>query len=90
MARLAQVQSDSNEPTNGAPEKAARFAYTIVSGFARIFSVVALAIAWEVLARSGTFTPFQLPALSAVLERSGATLCRVIFGSTLHSRSIGR
>jgi ABC-type nitrate/sulfonate/bicarbonate transport system permease component len=69
MARLAQVQSDSNEPTNGAPEKAARFAYTIVSGFARIFSVVALAIAWEVLARSGTFTPFQLPALSAVLER---------------------
>jgi ABC-type nitrate/sulfonate/bicarbonate transport system permease component len=41
----------------------------LVWGFARIFSVVALAIAWEVLARSGTFTPFQLPALSAVLER---------------------
>jgi ABC-type nitrate/sulfonate/bicarbonate transport system permease component len=38
-------------------------------GFARIFSVLALAIAWEWLARSGTFTPFQLPALSAVIER---------------------
>ena len=61
--------SDSNEPTNGAPEKAARFVHIVVWGFARTFSVVALAIAWEVLARSGTFTPFQLPALSAVLER---------------------
>ena len=38
-------------------------------GFCAIFSVLALAIAWEWLARSGTFTPFQLPALSAVLER---------------------
>ena len=38
-------------------------------GFARIFSVLALAIAWEALARSGTFTPFQLPALSVVIER---------------------
>ncbi len=69
MARLAQALPDSGEPTNGTPEKAARFAYALVWGFARIFSVVALAIAWEVLARSGTFTPFQLPALSAVLER---------------------
>jgi len=69
MARLAQAVSDSGEPPNGTPEKAARFVYTLVWGFARIFSVIALAIAWEVLARSGTFTPFQLPALSAVLER---------------------
>jgi len=65
MARLAQALPDSGEPPNGTPEKAARFAYALVWGFARIFSVVAL----EVLARSGTFTPFQLPALSAVLER---------------------
>jgi ABC-type nitrate/sulfonate/bicarbonate transport system permease component len=69
MARLAQALSDSGEPPNGTPEKAARFIHTLVWGFARTFSVVALAIAWEVLARSGTFTPFQLPALSAVLER---------------------
>ena len=53
-----------------APEPTAlRLVRLTLSGFARIFSVLALAIAWEVLARSGTFTPFQLPALSAVLER---------------------
>jgi ABC-type nitrate/sulfonate/bicarbonate transport system permease component len=38
-------------------------------GFARIFSVVALAVAWELFARSGAVTPFMLPRLSAVLER---------------------
>jgi len=55
---------------DGGREPAAlRIARSIGWGFARIFSVLALAIAWEVLARSGTFTPFQLPALSAVMER---------------------
>jgi ABC-type nitrate/sulfonate/bicarbonate transport system permease component len=38
-------------------------------GFARIFSVLALLVAWEALARSGTFTPFVLPSLSSVVER---------------------
>ena len=38
-------------------------------GFARMFSILALALAWEVAARSGAFTPYMLPALSAVLER---------------------
>jgi ABC-type nitrate/sulfonate/bicarbonate transport system permease component len=53
-----------------APEPLAlRLARLAVSGFARIFSILALAIAWEALARSGTFTSFQLPALSTVLER---------------------
>jgi ABC-type nitrate/sulfonate/bicarbonate transport system permease component len=37
--------------------------------FARVFSILALAVAWELLARSGTFTPFQLPALSNVAVR---------------------
>jgi ABC-type nitrate/sulfonate/bicarbonate transport system permease component len=67
MARLA--PATLGKKPNGAPEKAARFVYTLVWGFARIFSVVALALAWEILARSGTFTPFQLPALSAVIDR---------------------
>ena len=67
MARL--VQAMPGDTRDGAPEKAARFASALVWGFARIASVLALAIAWEALARSGTFTPFQLPALSAVLER---------------------
>jgi ABC-type nitrate/sulfonate/bicarbonate transport system permease component len=54
---------------SGREPAALHIARSIGWGFARIFSVLALAIAWEVLARSGTFTPFQLPALSAVIER---------------------
>jgi ABC-type nitrate/sulfonate/bicarbonate transport system permease component len=53
-----------------APEPLAmRFANLLLSGFARVFSILLLLVTWEALARSGTFTPFQLPALSAVLER---------------------
>ncbi|MGC1466131.1 MAG: ABC transporter permease [Pseudolabrys sp.] len=36
---------------------------------ARVFSVLLLAAGWELLARSGAVTHFQLPALSEVLER---------------------
>jgi ABC-type nitrate/sulfonate/bicarbonate transport system permease component len=62
-------------------------------GVARIFSILALAVAWEVAARSGAFTPYMLPALSAVLERiwsdlitgdllinTGVTLYRALTG----------
>jgi ABC-type nitrate/sulfonate/bicarbonate transport system permease component len=38
-------------------------------GFARVFSILALAVAWEWLARSGAVTPFMLPRLSLVLVR---------------------
>ena len=68
MARLNPADPIAASP-DGIPEKAARLLSMVFWGFARIFSVLALAIAWEWLARSGTFTPFQLPALSAVLER---------------------
>jgi ABC-type nitrate/sulfonate/bicarbonate transport system permease component len=44
-------------------------AHTLLWGFARVFSVVALIVAWEGLARSGQFTPFVLPSLSSVIER---------------------
>ena len=58
------------EATVAAPETPAlAIARTLLWGFARVFSIVALLVAWELLARSGRFTPFQLPALSAVLER---------------------
>ena len=66
MARLTETVSGSGEPPNGAPEKAARFVYPLVWGFARIFSVLALAIAWEALARSGTFTPFGYIEIKAM------------------------
>src|SRR5262245_34632213 len=44
-------------------------ARTLLWGFARVFSILALVVAWEGLARSGSFTPFVLPSLSSVLER---------------------
>lgn len=65
MARTEPV----TEAPNGVPEKAARLAYHLVWGLARVASIVVLLAAWEWLARSGTFTPFQLPALSKVVER---------------------
>jgi ABC-type nitrate/sulfonate/bicarbonate transport system permease component len=36
---------------------------------ARVISIVVLLAVWELVARSGIVTPFQLPALSKVLER---------------------
>jgi ABC-type nitrate/sulfonate/bicarbonate transport system permease component len=68
-------------------------ARTLFWGFARVASILALAITWEALARSGTFTPFVLPSLSSVLERiwtdamsgelainTGLTLYRALVG----------
>jgi ABC-type nitrate/sulfonate/bicarbonate transport system permease component len=56
-----------------APETPARSPMrTLLWGFAHIFSILALIVAWEGLARSGLFTPFMLPSLSSVLARIGA------------------
>jgi ABC-type nitrate/sulfonate/bicarbonate transport system permease component len=65
MARVDPATT-ATMPPDGWPEKAARFSYILVT---RFFSIAVLLAAWEMLARSGTFTPFQLPALSVVLER---------------------
>jgi ABC-type nitrate/sulfonate/bicarbonate transport system permease component len=46
-----------------------RWGRTLLWGAAHSLSIVALIIAWEWLALSGTFTPFVLPSLSSVLER---------------------
>ena len=48
---------------------ALRAVRALLTGFARMFSILVLLAAWEWLARSGTFTHYQLPALSDVLER---------------------
>jgi ABC-type nitrate/sulfonate/bicarbonate transport system permease component len=66
---MAGVTRIGDERLDGLPERAARVAVTLAWAGARVFSILALAAAWEILARSGTFTPFQLPALSAVLAR---------------------
>jgi ABC-type nitrate/sulfonate/bicarbonate transport system permease component len=76
-----------------APPAAYRWARAAGWGIARVFSIMALAVAWEVAARSGAFTPYMLPALSAVLERiwndlvagdllinTGVTLYRALTG----------
>ncbi|MGH6683281.1 MAG: ABC transporter permease [Pseudolabrys sp.] len=55
---------------------AGKFLYALLLGFARVFSILLLAAAWEILARSGALTHYQLPALSEVLVRiwdDGAT-----------------
>jgi len=69
MARVSQIMPGAPETPNGLPEKAARFVYALYWGITRLFSIIVLLAAWEILARSGTFTHFQLPALSDVLER---------------------
>jgi ABC-type nitrate/sulfonate/bicarbonate transport system permease component len=63
MARLGQVADAVAEPLG------MRLARLLLSGFARVFSILLLLAAWEVLAHSGVFTHFQLPALSQVIER---------------------
>jgi ABC-type nitrate/sulfonate/bicarbonate transport system permease component len=59
------------EAPNGLPEKAARFVYALYWAFTRVFSILALLATWEILARSGSFTHFQLPAFSEVVVRIG-------------------
>jgi ABC-type nitrate/sulfonate/bicarbonate transport system permease component len=68
MAGINQIASGGALP-DGIPEKIARAAYNIFWGAARVSSIAVLLIAWEWLARSGTLTPFQLPAFSRVLDR---------------------
>ena len=60
MARTDAVTADH---TLDAPTPS--LAHTLLWGFARVFSIVALIVAWEGLARSGQFTPFVLPSLYA-------------------------
>ena len=69
MAGVTQILPGAPEAPNGLPEKAARFVYALYWGLTRVFSIVLLLAAWEILARSGTFTHFQLPAFSEVVER---------------------
>ncbi len=70
MARIDETIPDAQVASPGAPQKGAlRVAQTLLWGVARVFSIVLLTVAWEVLARTGTFTHFQLPALSEVIVR---------------------
>ena len=69
MARMTQTMP--GEMPNGVPEKAARFVYMLFRAFTRVFSILLLLATWEILARSGSFTHYQLPAFSEVVVRIG-------------------
>jgi ABC-type nitrate/sulfonate/bicarbonate transport system permease component len=69
MAGLSDDDPRSELAREPAPPEAVRWLKAAGWGFVRIFSILALAVAWEVAARSGAFTPYMLPSLSAVLER---------------------
>jgi ABC-type nitrate/sulfonate/bicarbonate transport system permease component len=75
------------------PPPAHRRLQDIGWSIARLGPILALALAWELAARSGAFTPFMLPTLSSVLERiwddlvggelllnTGVTLYRAMVG----------
>jgi ABC-type nitrate/sulfonate/bicarbonate transport system permease component len=59
MARIAAI--------SGAETSVAQIARALLWALARVASIVVLLAAWEILARSGTFTHYQLPALSDVV-----------------------
>ncbi len=69
MARITQTMPGAPAAPNGVPEKIGRFIYLLYWGFTRVFSILLLLAAWEILARSGTFTHYQLPAFSEVVAR---------------------
>ena len=95
MAGIEQAENSRGSATALEPEQSAfmRAIYTLGWGAVRSLPIVLLAVAWEVFARSGAVTMFQLPPLSTVLERiwhdalvgdlfinTGLTLYRAITG----------
>jgi ABC-type nitrate/sulfonate/bicarbonate transport system permease component len=67
MARV--IQAAPEGAPSGVPETAARLVYSIYRAFTRVFSILLLLAVWEILARSGAFTHYQLPAFSDVVVR---------------------
>lgn len=74
-------------------EMLGRWAQTVRNGFLSCFSIIALALAWELFARSGAVTTFLLPPLSMVLERVWADALSgdlaVNLGQTLYRTLVG-
>ena len=69
MARVSGTLTAAIVTPEDMPEPVAmRLARAALSGAMRVFSIVPMPALWEVLARSGTLTPFQLPAFSTVVE----------------------
>ncbi len=70
MARVNGTLTQATVTAADVPDPLAmRLGRLALSGGMRVFSIVLLLVAWEALARSGTFTHFQLPAFSDVVAR---------------------
>ena len=63
------MHRSSGRATATAGEALGGWLGAIAWGMVRALPILALALGWELLARSGAVTPFMLPALSVVLER---------------------
>lgn len=66
MARIEDHAALAAEPAGLARKKRLDAAFRIGAG---VFSILSLFLLWEMLARSGEFTPFMLPTFTAVVER---------------------
>ncbi|MGE0256583.1 MAG: ABC transporter permease [Alphaproteobacteria bacterium] len=64
-----------------------------LKGLTSLGSIVVLLVAWELLARSGTFTPFLLPKFTAVVERIATDMASGLWfasiGETLYRAIVG-
>src|SRR3984893_3097622 len=70
MAALARdIPGEPSPGSEPGDASAYRVLWSVGVGLARVFSIIALAAAWELFARSGAVTPFMLPMPSAVNER---------------------
>jgi ABC-type nitrate/sulfonate/bicarbonate transport system permease component len=89
MAAVTPIASEMDAARRSAP----RWLRATAWGLARVAPVLALAAAWEWLARSGMVTPFMLPRLSLVLERIWADLASgelmLNVGVTLYRAMVG-
>lgn len=66
MARVADEAALAAEPGGLARRRRLDAAFRFGAG---TFSILSLFLLWEMLARSGEFTPFMLPTFTAVVER---------------------
>jgi ABC-type nitrate/sulfonate/bicarbonate transport system permease component len=69
MARVGAGAADEAIASLSGFERLGHWAQIAGNGFISCFSILALAVGWELFSRSGAVTPFLLPPLSVVLER---------------------
>jgi taurine transport system permease protein len=91
MARIDDA-TDIAVPT-AEPRRGPTFVDSILSFLAKFGSIIVFLLAWEILARSGLFIPFLLPAFSVVIERIATDMASGVWfiniGHTLYRAVAG-